>query len=104
MALQSVRFYKLSYTRYGKKFNDAVGKSCITVSRFLHGTSESPIIWVNNESKWVMGYHFTASLTAVFGFLLNLNKPPISYQLSRAIWLLFTDGSPTFVLALGGIQ
>ena len=43
-------------------------------------TSESPIIWVNDASNLAIGYHFTASPTAVFGILLNFSKLPTSYQ------------------------
>ena len=58
MTLQSGQFYKVSYACYNEEVKDAVGKSYIKVSRFHHGTSESPVIWVNNESKSIIGLSF----------------------------------------------
>ena len=80
MALQSVRFCKLSCACDNKEVNDAVGKSYIKVSRFLHGASESPIIWVNNESKWVMGLSFYSFSDSRLRLIAQLSRTPSSYE------------------------
>ena len=87
------RYY--THAMYTEECNDAVRKSYIKVSRLHHGTSESPIVRVNNEIKWVISLSFY-SLTAVFGLLLNLSKPQTSYQpYSWPFGCSFLGGFPT---------